>query len=130
MKCLICNGVTSKRIKCLLCNHVFCSYNCMETHIIISHNNRIIQNIIDIKNNLNSNINNNNYLEEEKKEEREIKIQSPYLIPGILNIRRSYDQKYNLNNFIPIIEKGKPKIIGGGSFGQVFLVLNKKNKIN
>ena len=128
MKCLICNGITSKQIKCLLCNHVFCSYNCMESHIIISHNNRIIQNIIDIKNNLNSNINNNIYLEEENKEERETIIQSPYLIPGILNIRRAYDQKYNLNNFIPIIEKGKPKIIGGGSFGQVFLVMNKINK--
>ena len=55
-------------------------------------------------------------------------IQSPYLIPGILNIKRNYDEKYNLNNFIPIFEDGKPKIIGGGSFGQVFLVMNIKNK--
>ena len=128
MKCLICNNMTTKKIKCLLCNEVFCSYNCMESHIILAHNNKIIQNIIDIKNNLNNNINNNIQTEKENKEERETKIKSPYLIPGILNIRRTYDEKYNLDNFIPIFENGKPKIIGCGSFGKVFLVMNKINK--
>ena len=128
MKCLICNNMTTKKIKCLLCNEVFCSYNCMESHIILAHNNKIIQNIIDIKKNLNNNINNNIQTEKENKEERETKIKSPYLIPGILNIRRTYDEKYNLDNFIPIFENGKPKIIGCGSFGKVFLVMNKINK--
>ena len=67
-------------------------------------------------------------LENDNKKENEINIQTPYLIPGILNIRRSFDQKYNLNNFIPILEDDKPKIIGCGAFGQVFLVMNKINQ--
>ena len=55
-------------------------------------------------------------------------IQSPYLVPGILNKKRNYDAKYNLDNFIYIFEDQKPKILGGGSFGQVLLVMNKINK--
>ena len=59
----------------------------------------------------------------------QINMKSPYLVPGILNnFRKSYDEKYKLDNFIPIIEDCKPKIIGCGSFGQVFLVLNSLNK--
>ena len=54
---------------------------------------------------------------------------SPYLVPGILNAhKKSYDDKYNINNFIPIFEDKKPKLIGCGSFGQVFLVMNTINK--
>ena len=56
-------------------------------------------------------------------------INSPYLVPGILSAhKKSYDEKYKLDNFIPIFEDGKPKIIGCGSFGQVFLVMNAINK--
>ena len=56
-------------------------------------------------------------------------INSPYIVPGILNVhRKSYDEKYNLDNFIPILEDGKPKLLGSGSFGQVFLALNIINK--
>ena len=124
MKCLICHNNISHNIKCLLCLEKFCSYNCMESHILIAHNKKIIQNIIDTKNNLNKGKIQYNLTNEEN----EKKVLSPYLIPGILNIKRSYDQKYNLNNFIPVLENGKPRIIGFGSFGQVFLVMNRINK--
>ena len=124
MKCSICHNNIAHNIKCLLCLEIFCSYNCMESHILLVHNKKIIQNIIDISKNLDKG-KNQSYL---IKGEKEIFPLSPYLIPGIFNIRRSYDQKYNLNNFIPIFEKGEPKIIGCGSFGQVFLVMNKINK--
>ena len=56
-------------------------------------------------------------------------IKSPYLIPGVLKMEKiNYDEKYNLDNFVPIFEEGKPKIIGCGSFGEVFLVMNTINK--
>ena len=65
---------------------------------------------------------------EQKTDKNENSIESPYLIPGIFNKRRIYDEKYNLNNFISVFENEKPKIIGGGSFGQVFLVINTINE--
>ena len=129
MKCSLCNNNLSNKKKCLLCHQIFCSYICIESHIILAHN----KTIYNKNNNLNYNLNKNiskikpKKIEEEK-EEKEFKIQSPYLIPGILNIKRTYDQKYNLNNFIPIFEKDKPKVIGCGSFGEVFLVMNKINR--
>ena len=55
-------------------------------------------------------------------------ITSPYLIEGIYYKQRNFDEKYNLDNFIPVFENGEPKIIGGGSFGQVYLVTNIINK--
>ena len=36
-----------------------------------------------------------------------------------------YDHTYSLNNFIPVIENGKEKIIGKGAYGKVFLAKNK-----
>ena len=71
--------------------------------------------------------NSKKYLPNSKNKQNNIK--SPYLVPGILNAhKKSYDDKYKLDNFIPIFEDGKPKIIGCGSFGQVFLVMNTINK--
>ena len=71
--------------------------------------------------------NSKKYLSNSKNKQNNIK--SPYLVPGILNThKKSYDEKYNIENFIPIFEDRKPKIIGCGSFGKVFLVLNIINK--
>ena len=54
MECSICHNNISKKIKCLLCLELFCSYDCMESHIIISHHKKIIQNIMDINEKLNN----------------------------------------------------------------------------
>ena len=125
MKCLKCQKTTEKKVNCLFCKNIFCSYNCMESHIISSHKKNLMINVpIDNNKFLNKkyfssiteeNQNNNYYI-------------SPYIIPGIFSKKRKYDEKYNLNNFISIFENEKPKIIGGGSFGQVFLVMNTINK--
>ena len=126
MKCSMCNDHLSNKQKCLLCHQLFCSYICIESHIILAHNKKVYQNYININNNSNNKKRNNiiDVIEEEK----EIIIQSPYLIPGIFNIKRTYDQKYNLNNFISVYEKSRPKVIGCGSFGKVYLVMHKRNK--
>ena len=123
MKCSKCQNNINQKINCLFCKNVFCSYSCMESHIILFHKKNLMINILIDNNRIieqNNNISNS--------DKNQIDIQSPYLIPGILNKKRNYEQKYNLENFIPIFENEKPKIIGGGSFGQVFLVMNKINK--
>ena len=126
MKCSKCLNNISKEIKCLLCEEYFCSKKCMEMHIISSHKEEKIVNEKKINNNLNNKKKSNLHIE--KKNEREKIIHSPYIIQGILSIKRTYDEKYNLNNFVKITQNGKPIIIGGGSFGQVYLVKNKINK--
>ena len=126
MKCSKCFNIISEKVKCLLCEEYFCSKKCMELHIISSHNKEKTINDKKIDNNLNNKKKSNSNIEKEF--EREKNINSPYIIQGILNIKRTYDEKYNLNNFFKITENGKPIIIGGGSFGQVFLVKNKINR--
>ena len=113
----------NQKINCIFCNTIFCSYNCMESHLIQSHKKNLLINI-PIDNYLikkNQNFTQINY-------ENKNNIDSPYFIPGILNKKRKYDEKYNINNFVTIFEDEKPKIIGGGSFGQVFLVRNTINQ--
>ena len=126
MKCSKCLNNISEEIKCLLCEEYFCSKKCMEMHITSSHNKEKKLNEKKINNNLNNKKKSNSHIE--KKTEKEKTIHSPYIIQGILNIKRTYDEKYNLNNFVKITENSKPIIIGGGSFGQVYLVKNKINK--
>ena len=94
----------------------------MESHLILFHKKNLfinppVNNIIINKQ--------YNYISNIYKSENNI--ESPYFIPGILNKKRKYDEKYNLNNFISVFQNEKPKIIGGGSFGQVFLVMNTIN---
>ena len=120
MKCPICHNNIDLNKKCIFCPSYFCSNICMKYHIYLSHNEKSNHNIISTNNN-----NNSNNIKAYNKEKNEAKIKSPYIVPGILSIRRTYNQKYNLNNFDPIFENGEPKIIGCGSFGQVFLVMNK-----
>jgi len=126
MKCSKCLNNISEKVKCLLCEEYFCSKKCMELHIISSHNKEKMMNDKKINNNLNNKKKSNSHIGKEN--DREKNINSPYIIQGILNIKRTYDEKYNLNNFVKVTENGSPIIIGGGSFGQVFLVKNKFNK--
>ena len=37
MKCQICSKLMFSRIKCNICNNIFCSSCCLETHIFIEH---------------------------------------------------------------------------------------------
>ena len=126
MNCSNCHNNIDKSVNCINCGAHFCSYNCMKSHLILS--NKKNMNIpIDFNNTNYTSENSKNYLIYLNNKHNNIK--SPYLIPGILNIKRiNYNEKYNLDNFIPIFENGKPKIIGCGSFGQVFLVMNTINK--
>ena len=136
MKCSLCSNYLSNKKKCLLCHKLFCSSICIESHFVFAHNKPINQNYINKNNNLQNHKNKNiiEQFKEEKKEkekEDEIILQSPYLIPGILNLKRTYDQNYSLKNLVPVYEKDRndiPKIIGNGSFGEVFLYMNKRNK--
>ena len=98
----------------------------MESHLFLTHKKNLMINIP---------FNNNNYFSNKKKiisnsnsSQNINNIQSPYLVPGILNHKRNYDEQYNLDNFIPIFENDNPKILGGGSFGKVFLFMNTINK--
>ena len=121
MKCLNCQKTIDHEMPCIFCKNFFCSYKCLRSHIIFSHNNNLLINAqLSNKSYLNNNFNNSN-------QNKTDIILSPYLIEGIYYKYRNYDEKYNLENFIPILEDNKPKIIGGGSFGQVFLVANTIN---
>ena len=123
MKCLKCHNNIYQKINCIFCKNIYCSYECMESHMLLSHQKNLLINFpTDNKFNFNKKNHSSNL------DENQINIESPYLIPGILNNRRKYDEKYNLNNFLSIFENEKPKIIGGGSFGEVFLVMNTKNE--
>ena len=122
MKCLNCTKNILHEMPCIFCKNIFCSYKCLRSHIIFSHNKHLL---INTSNLTSSNSQNKNKKSIQEKNEL---ILSPYLIQGIYYKQRNYDEKYNLENFIPIFDSGKPKIIGGGSFGQVFLVTNIINQ--
>ena len=73
-----------------------------------------------------NNINNNN--ENNALIQNENKISSPFLVKGTLKNKIEYEPIYSLKNFVPIYEQeGNLKIIGNGSYGQVFLGLNTIN---
>ena len=52
MKCSMCNDYLSNKQKCLLCHQLFCSYICIESHIILAHNKKVYQKKININNNV------------------------------------------------------------------------------
>ena len=106
---------------CLFCKNSFCSYKCVRSHIITSHNNNLLINTQQSTNNIYQKT--NKISNQEKKDI----ILSPYIIEGIFYKSRQYDEKFNIDNFLSVLENGKPKVIGGGSFGQIFLVNNIKN---
>ena len=104
MKCANCLQVLISTFHCRYCPQKFCSLICVELHCAKYHS---------IK---------NNSIQQDY-------INSPYLIQGFLNNTISYDPFYNLKNFVPIRDEfGKLKIIGSGSYGQVYLALHTINK--
>ena len=121
MKCLKCQNNIEHEMPCIFCKNIFCSYKCLRSHMIFAHNNNLLIKTPRIVNKSYQNTN------KKQSKNKTVLVQSPYLIQGIYYRKRNYDEKYNLENFIPIFEDDKPKVIGGGSFGQVFLVINTKN---
>ena len=115
MKCANCVNILISPLHCSYCPFLFCSLSCLETHYLLNHNINLF-----IKNSTENNINFNHSTQ----------INSIFLVKGVLTQKINYNEIYNLNNFIPVYQQdGKLKIIGSGSYGQVYLgqnILDKK----
>ena len=104
MKCSNCTQIILSTFHCRYCLQSFCSLVCLEIHTSKYH---------PIKNN----------------SVQQDNIISPYLINGFFKNSITYDNFYSLKNFVPIYDEyGKLKIIGSGSYGQVYLALHTINK--
>ena len=105
MKCLNCFNNLISSYRCIYCQNNFCSLSCLEMHCSKNHN--------EINNKNDSSLKKGN------------KISSPFLVKGVLNNTIVYEPIYSLKNFVPVYEPdGKLKVIGSGSYGEVFLGLN------
>ena len=117
MKCQICSKIMFSRIKCDICNNIFCSTSCLESHIFSNHQSLIFsKNQIYEKPKLDKIINGNIL--------KPYSMYSPYITNGYILNEIKYESKYNLKNFTPIMEYNSPKIIGIGSYGKVYLYRN------
>ena len=117
MKCQICSKIMFSRIKCDICNNIFCSTSCLESHIYSNHQSLVYSKFqIYEKPKLDRIINGNI--------QKPYSIYSPYITNGYILNEIKYESKYNLKNFTPIMEHNSPKIIGIGSYGKVYLYKN------
>ena len=117
MKCKNCFKVIFSQIKCHLCNNLFCSNPCLDSHIFINHKSSNLQkNKIYEKPKI-ERINNNDNI-------KAYSISSPYITDGFISNQIKYESIYDLKNFRPILEYNSPKIIGIGSYGKVYLYKN------
>ena len=123
MKCPNCFNIIITPFKCNYCSGDFCSLSCIEIHYLNYHNDNNSNNINQsYTNNISHNDTNN--INSIYSKNTKI-ITSPFLVKGILNNSIMYDSIYSLKNFIPVYEQnGQLKIIGSGSYGQVYLGLN------
>ena len=116
MKCFGCSkGITTPK-NCSLCENIFCSNSCIEAHQISYHrtNKTFMSNL-------------NFY--QPKKPETKSDIFSTFITKGKIFLKIKYDPLYRLENFFQLKDKNnKPRILGSGSYGQVYLCLNKYNK--
>ena len=108
MKCPNCNNIISIPKQCTICQKSLCSPSCLESHFLIYHPNQQFQ-----------------YIQKNTTPPKE---QSPYILKGTLNLKIIYDETFSLKNFMEVYEEGKLKIVGSGSYGQVYLALNIINK--
>ena len=116
--CAKCSKIIRSIKHCNNCRKIFCSEICLRHHIYTYHFNE--QNK---KQSNDKKVDNNNNLE------ISYNFSSPYLTKGKMTIGKViYDKTYSLKNFKPYIENGKEKIIGTGSYGKVFLAINKIDK--
>ena len=109
MKCFGCSKEIKNQKLCDNCDNIFCSESCYQAHSITYHRIHKQNNIQNIQ-------------------QKKILPNSKYLVNGYIIPKIKYDNIYELQNFVPIMDKNNPKIIGSGSYGQVFLALNTINK--
>ena len=116
--CAKCSKIIRSIKHCKNCRKQFCSETCLRHHIYTYHYNEQHK-----KQSNDKKIDNNNNLEVS------YNFTSPYLTKGKMALGKViYDKTYSLKNFIPYLENGKEKIIGTGSYGKVFLAINKIDK--
>ena len=126
--CTKCSKIIHSIKTCNNCKKLFCSEACLRHHIYTFHlNEHFSKQSNDIK--FNQNVKNNNYnYNYYNNNDLDISshFSSPYMSKGTMTMGKViYDQTYSLKNFKPVIENGKQKIIGCGSYGKVFLATNK-----
>ena len=111
MKCFECSTEIKSQINCSLCDYTFCSDSCKEAHKITFH--RISKHFKSLQ----------------ITQKERLKLNSNFLTKGVIQQVIKYDPIYKLENFDQVMtKKNKPKIIGSGSYGQVFLCKNRINQ--
>ncbi len=116
MKCFGCSKEIISPKNCLYCEKLFCSGSCAEAHEITYH--RINKTFM----------NNLNFNQPIRASPQKMKI-SKFITKGQILPKINYNQLYRLENFNQVMnENNKPYLLGSGSYGQVFLCINKKNK--
>ena len=118
MNCFSCSKDIKNLINCDKCSSKFCSDSCLAFHYIFYHNEEDDNNNNKEKEFNNSN-NDINYV---------YNIHSPYITKGIFLKEIKYESIYEIKNFKHQIVNGNPKLLGYGSFGKVYLEINKINK--
>ena len=121
MECYCCSKILKDYMNCTFCKNKFCSEPCLSLHNILYHRDNIKAN------NENENIENknNNCINDD---DINIAYNSPYIVKGYLSMEIEYDPVYSLKNFTYEYFNGKPKLIGYGSFGRVYLGKNSIDK--
>ena len=115
MNCFSCSKNIHKEIICEQCSNKFCSDSCIAFHYSFYHQN--VNNKEEI--NINNYSDNTNNIE---------KNTSNFLTDGYLLKEIKYESIYDIKNFKHHLVNGKPKLLGYGSFGNVYLEINKINK--
>ena len=115
MKCFSCSKNIHKEIICEQCSNKFCSDSCIAFHYSFYHQNG----------NNKEEININNYSDNTNNIEKNT---SNFLTDGYLLKEIKYESIYDIKNFKHHLVNGKPKLLGYGSFGNVYLEINKINK--
>ena len=120
MNCSRCGNYINIAKECFLCQEKFCSEECIIYHNQFFHQLNIEHSHID------STMNNNSFF---NFAQESLGIQSPFLVRGIMNYDYiTYDPIYSPDNFTFIYSNGEQKLIGNGSFGQVYLAINNIDK--
>ena len=113
MNCFTCNKFIKYPKSCSYCKKNLCSETCLSLHSILFHS-EIYKNSITNNETEEYNIQNNN----------NIYYKSPYIVKGYISQKIKYEPIYSLKYFVPVYYNEKPKLIGYGSFGKVFLAKN------
>ena len=115
MNCFSCSKNIHKEIMCEQCSNKFCSDSCIAFHYSFYHQNG----------NNKEEININNYSDNTNNIEKNT---SNFLTDGYFLKEIKYESIYDIKNFKHHLVNGKPKLLGYGSFGNVYLEINKINK--